>query len=68
MSSVLFSWSGVLRKNKGPYVLNIIINIILYHLLIALGDEKSRRKANEKDEFDAFAQSRTASFDASKNR
>ncbi|XP_014219390.1 TOM1-like protein 2 [Copidosoma floridanum] len=31
------------------------------------GDEKLRRK-DEKDEFDAFAQSRTASFDATKNR
>lgn len=31
-------------------------------------DGKSRRKDGEKDEFDAFAQSRTASFDAAKNR
>lgn len=28
----------------------------------------SRRKDHEKDEFDAFAQARTASFDAAKNR
>lgn len=32
-----------------------------------IGDD-GKRKKDEKDEFEAFAQARTASFDASKNR
>jgi hypothetical protein len=32
------------------------------------GDTKSRRKEGESDEFEAFAQSRTSSSDAIKNR